>query len=338
MKIAKLFALMIILSISVTVSGQESEVEESSDNLVPENVMREIVRRILIYKFKPVKRKKVIYLAQNGIERSWLPEIGNIEFRLISNGEVEDRDSGVYFFTKPQLTKNTYEINFAFGNPNCEYLGDGWNFRIANNKVRLWYAGEIGGGCSAPSFGALIKLEELNTYPNELKGYEFFDKGKLKGLKLTISTKEDVQNNFGADCERSCDYDENWTAYFSYFGDFYRERTENDVKTKIISKPEYLGKLYSITLRPKKTVLFDKVVFPSKFHISYGHTAAHDGKGGGTNTSYHSFTDRYGLEYSILEEISLTTIKDLKWQKGELMSIEYTIPEKLEKEMFVEEN
>ena len=60
--------------------------------------------------------------------------------------------------------------------------------------------------------------------------------------------------------------------------------------------------------------------------------------GGGTNTSYFKYVDRYGLEYSVLDRIALTTEKNLKWTTGELMSVDYTIPEKLEEKMFVEAN
>jgi hypothetical protein len=51
-----------------------------------------------------------------------------------------------------------------------------------------------------------------------------------------------------------------------------------------------------------------------------------------------SYKDRYGLKYTVLDEITLTTIKDLKWKKGELRKIEYTIPDKLEEKMFIEQN
>ena len=105
----------------------------------------------------------------------------------------------------------------------------------------------------------------------------------------------------------------------------------------MVSKEEYIGKLYSITLKPKAAILFDKVVFPTSFDKSNGFSASHDGMGGGTNSSYFEYEDRYGLEYSVLDQISLTTIKDLKWQTGELVSIEYQIPQKLAEEMFIEQ-
>jgi hypothetical protein len=112
--------------------------------------------------------------------------------------------------------------------------------------------------------------------------------------------------------------------------------TEDGRKLRYIARPEYFGRLDSITLRPKGTVLFDQIKFSNVFLESYGYSAAHDGQGGGTNTSYRTYEDRFGLKYNVLEAITLTTIKDLKWQKGELMTIEYTIPEAIRKNMFVE--
>jgi len=321
------------------VLSQGIDIKESADIPVPEYVMQDVIRRILVYKIKPANRKKVIYLAQSRINRSWLPEIKNIEFRLLTNGEVEDIDRGVYFFTKPELENGTYEIGVGFGDPGCEYVGDSWRFRIAKDKVRLWLEGGIGGGCGGGnSFGEFSEPGQLNNYPNELEGYRFFDIGKLRGLKLTISDRESVLRNFGNNCKDLCDYDQNWEVYFSYFGDVSFEKTINDSKVKYVPKAEYVGKLYSISLRPKSDILFSKKIFPSRFKKSNGYSAAHDGQGGGTNTSYYSYSDRYGLIYTILDEVTLTTIKDLRWKKGELTSIEYTIPDKLEEKMFIEQN
>jgi hypothetical protein len=337
MKSRSLFTLMVILFFSVIVGSQEIEGEKSFVTPVPEIVMHQVVRRILVYNFKPVNRRKVVYLSKQGINQSWLPAIPNIEFRLLSDEEIEDKGTGIYFFTKPELSKRTYDIGFAFGNPDCEYTGETWRFRVAENKVRLWQGGFFGGFCNGWSDDQFKAPGQLNNYPNELEGYRFFDRGKLKGIRLTISTREDVKNSFGADCESVCDYNQNWEVRFTYFNDFHRETTVKDKRVKIVSKEEYADKLYSITLSPKSEILFDKVIFPPKFKKSTVYTAAHYGSGGGTNSTHDIYTDRFGLKYSVLVRISLTTIKNLKWRKGELTSIEYTIPDKLEEKMFAEQ-
>lgn len=159
MKNKLLLFFIIIFSLSITVFGQNNGDEKSSVVSVPENVMQEVVRRILIYQFKPLTKKKVIFIAKKEIKREWLPKIQNVEFHLLTDEEVEDSGNDVYFFTEPELSKRTYEIGFAYDDPNCEYIGDTWRFRISKNRIRLWLTnGGIGGGCgSSSSFGEFSK-------------------------------------------------------------------------------------------------------------------------------------------------------------------------------------
>lgn len=332
--------LMILLGFSFDVHSQESENDEAIVEPVPENVMQEVVRRILVYNFKPVNRKKVVFLAQEGIDESWMPVITNIDFRLLSNGEIEDRDDGVYFFRKPELSNKTFAIGFAFGKPDCEYSGDGWRFRISNNKVRLWLAGGFGGGCGiGSSSGEFSEPGQLNTYPNELRGYEFCDRGRLNGLKLTISTREVVKYKFGADCENSCDYDEKWRISFTYFDNISKESTGSGVKIRFVPRTEYSGTLYSIGLIPKSNISFNRTAFPSRYRKGHGYSAACDGAEKSTHTSYNSYKDRYGLIYSVFREITFTTEDFVSNRNGgDLTSIEYNIPVKTEQMMFVKEN
>ncbi|MEJ7849702.1 MAG: hypothetical protein WKF92_16580 [Pyrinomonadaceae bacterium] len=149
-------------------------------------------------------------LAKKGISEAWLLAISNIEFRLLSDEQIEDGGADVYFFKKPELKGQTYNLGFAFGDPECSYVGDWWRFRIANNRLRLWKAGGMGNVCGE---GREFKIAgKLNSYPNELVGFEFFDKGKLKRLKLTVSTRDEVKNKFGFDCGSACQYDRNWVV------------------------------------------------------------------------------------------------------------------------------
>ena len=53
----------------------------------------------------------------------------------------------------------------------------------------------------------------------ELKGFEFYNEGKLKSLKIGVSTKADVVKIFGEKCAITCDYDEKWVIEFDY-GDY----------------------------------------------------------------------------------------------------------------------
>jgi len=185
---------------------------------------------------------------------------------------------------------------------------------------------------------ALDVLAQRNPYPNELKGYEFFGKGKLKGLKLGVSTKEDVKSIFGEICDNDCDYDENWTVNFNYLEGISKETTIDGITKRYVPSPNYAGKLYSVTFSPKSSISFNKVKFSSNFAQFGGGSAAHDGKGGGTNMSFKIYTDTYGLEYTVFGGSILTTNKNLpKRKKGDLLFIEHRVTDELEEKMFVEQ-
>lgn len=343
MKASLLFILLLSLGFAAIVQGQEPKDKEPSQTSISSNVKQEVVNRILIFKFKPSSRQKVIYLAKGDIDSSLLPKIPNIEFRLLSDEEIEDRETGVYFFTEPELIKKSYSISFAFGDPHCGYTGGGWSFRITQNRLRLWYVGEVGGGCSGGVGRDFKTAGKLNTYPNELQGYNFFDKGKLKGLKVTVSTREDVKKNFGSDCESGCDYNNDWSVNFSYFGTMTKEITVDEKKIKYVPKEEYVGKVYSIRLIPKKRVSFSQIIFSNKFSHGNGFSVGDgfDSKGnftGAAGTSYDSYEDRYGLEYTIFQTgYTVGTAEKSKHSKGNLIEIEYSIPHQFEETMFIEQ-
>ena len=320
------------------------QTNESEDVKIPDDVMRQVVSRILTYKFKPANRPKTIYLVKEGLQPTWLPDIPNIEFRLLSGEELEDREADVYFFTKPGFSRNTYDIGFAFGDPNCGYTGESWQFRVSKGKVRLWPGGEIGGGCTGFGNREFKTPGQLNTYPNELKGFRFFDKGRLRGLKLTVSTKDDVKRNFGADCASTCDYDENWQVNFTFFGNISKESTVDNKKIRYVPKEEYVKTLYSITLTPKRRISFSQIIFGSKFNRSDGFAIGDGFDTDGRLTSavgiqYKTYQDRYGLIYTIFQKVGYTVgeVEKDDRREGDLTSIEYTIPDQLEAAMFAEQ-
>lgn len=146
-----IFSLMVILSFLTIGSSQTLKSNETSDVIVPEQTMEQVVRRVLVWSFKPRNKPTVVYLAEQGIKQSWLPTIKNIEFRLLSIGEIQQKDLKVYFFTEPDLSVIIYNIGFAFGDPTCEYQGENWHFRISKQKIRLWQNGGVGGVCGSSS-------------------------------------------------------------------------------------------------------------------------------------------------------------------------------------------
>ncbi len=341
MKFSLLIFISIVIGLFVVVKAQESENSEPQIS-IPENIKQELVGRILVFKFKPAKKQKVINLAKDDINPSWLPEIPNIKFNLLSDEEIEDVSDGIYFFTKTEEKGKDFSIGFAFGDPDCDYLGDEWNFRIVDNKLRLWRIEGRGfsGGCGGSGFNFKTP-GKLNTYPNELEDYKFFDQGRLKGLKITVSTKEDVEKIFGSDCDSKCDYDDKWQIDFDYFGGITKEITVNERKVKYIPKKELIGKIYSISFIPKQRISFSQKVFPRTFNLSsgfsVGHSFAENGRLSAVGTSYETYLDRYGLKYDIYSSGYAVNGEKEDREKGDLISIEYTIPEKIEETTFVEE-
>ena len=142
-----LFALTLISSFSF-VSFAQTEDSEEKPVVIPEPTMEQVVRRILVWNFKPRKQKATVYLAEKGIQESWLPKIEGIEFRLLSESEIAEKGR-VHFFTYlERLSSSKYQIGFAFGKPDCYFEGADWYFRISKQKVSLWKPNKgFGGGC-----------------------------------------------------------------------------------------------------------------------------------------------------------------------------------------------
>ena len=142
-----LFALILISTFSLLGFAQTEESEEPPV-VIPDRAMEQVVRRILVWHFKPRNQKKVIYLAEKGIQKSWLPKIKGIEFRLLSETEVEEKERVHFFTALEKRSPRKYYIGFAFGDPTCDYIGDTWYFRLSKEKVRLWKPNKgFGGGC-----------------------------------------------------------------------------------------------------------------------------------------------------------------------------------------------
>lgn len=189
--------------------------------------------------------------------------------------------------------------------------------------------------------------------PNELEGFEFFKTGKLSNIKIGVSTKTDIQKIFGSDCEKPCDYDSNWTITFDYFSESqvlvekkYDQKLKESIQTNYIPKKEFIGKIESVMLRPKKKLSFDNITFTDSFKkhsfVDNG-ILSPDAKDG---VSIDVYLDSYGLQYFIFDKFPSDNFKDTfnlrkqfaNFRKGDLISIKYTIPEDMESIFFVEDN
>lgn len=135
-----LFLFLLIFGFSLNGFGQSDETEEI---VVPEQAMEQVVRRILIWQFKPRKKPTTIYLAAEGIKQAWLPEIKNINFELLSDEEVEQAKDH-YAFIILGKSENVFSVCFMSGNSGSGYEGYHWEFRILRQRVRLWQSGLCG--------------------------------------------------------------------------------------------------------------------------------------------------------------------------------------------------
>ena len=140
----KIFLLLVLLTFPVVALGQTDDDREYHDVNVPDRIMEQVVKRILIGEFKARKKSKAIYLLNEGIKRSWLPSIKNINFQLVERNYPDD----IYFFQKPELSGKTYRIGFGFGAPFCDASGDYWVFRLSRRRVKLRRSVGFGMACS----------------------------------------------------------------------------------------------------------------------------------------------------------------------------------------------
>lgn len=329
--------------LSVNVLAQEPADEPLT---LPDPVMEQVVSRILKWNFKPAYRPKSVLVAERGIKRQWLPAIPNIDFQLASENDVLKAKNGAFLFEGVQRVGRHYSINVGWGDFECQGSGDVWEFIVGkDDKVRLWRVKDSGWsrGCvgSGPPKIKGLTLGEVS--PNEMPGYEFFKTGRLKPIRLGISTKDDMRRIFGDTCESTCDYDENWKIYADYYDnrvEFSRtsgETKESEMETEYIPRPEFVDKVQSLRLTPNKRISFLKVLFPKTFggNKSYAIGDAWDenGFGGAVHTTWTIYADGYGLEYSVFDAETFNNLRNKgpevkePIRKGDLNSIEYSIPE-----------
>lgn len=170
-------------------------------------------------------------------------------------------------------------------------------------------------------------------FPNELEGYEFFGKGKLKNVVFGVTKKADVEKIFGSSCEKDCEYDDRFVIKFDYLTCDDCMTTEYIRDRAMCPLGEYMGTIEKITLRPKVPIKFDKIP-NSRFTIHTGGGVFE--KGGSGGVSYESFGDKFGLKYSIRKgttSVTLTT-PGPTFMNGPLYSIDYGINVELETKIF----
>lgn len=113
-----LFTLMLIFGFSIIGLAQTSAA-------VSEQSMKQVVYELLIRYFKPKDKPKTIYLSdRQGLKKSWLPKIKNVNFQLLTDEEFKQKNSGVYFFSAPEFSDDEYTIGFLYGDYECSARGE----------------------------------------------------------------------------------------------------------------------------------------------------------------------------------------------------------------------
>lgn len=186
---------------------------------------------------------------------------------------------------------------------------------------------------------AIDVAAQTTLYPNELAGYKFFGSGRLKGVQLLVSSKDDVKRIFGESCEKQCDLDTDWSVGFEYFDDIWTKERSNikGDKATYYLDPKYLGKLRVIEIRPKKRIPFAGVTFTDAFKKVIV-TSTSDKRTGSRVTISTAYQDADGLTYEIFESTDLDALDQKNVPehiKGDLVVIRYNIRQDQEKGLFV---
>jgi hypothetical protein len=177
------------------------------------------------------------------------------------------------------------------------------------------------------AFGLSLALGlSVNTFAqgiqfaNEIKGYEFYGQGKLKGLALKTSTRDDVKLAFGSDCDWTyCDYNDKWEVMFVYLESLWPYRdVKGDYVYELAPFPQFVERLWIIDFKAKKSLPLPRRTFSHKFDKE-----ATQMLHAGTDILY--YRDPTGLIYTVLNEGV--------W-KGNLLNITYRVPLADRKDMF----
>jgi hypothetical protein len=202
--VLRVLPLMVLLfGYSSAAVGQALESDEWGNVAVPDQVMEQVVRRVLARNFKPTKQKKIIYLEGKGLQQSWLPKIEGIEFRYclslrwrISRAKaacapsllplIKSRREYIALGWQPAPRVTVQRQRIGISVSRSEELGSG---SLTSNSA--WAAEMNSSGTSltpksnrsmAGSVGDL-RLEEVGTFPNDTPPSELMEMAKRRKAK-----------------------------------------------------------------------------------------------------------------------------------------------------------
>lgn len=196
--------------------------------------------------------------------------------------------------------------------------------------------------------GTVTDLE--NAFPNEMKGFEFYDRGKLSGITIGVSKIEDVRSIFGTPLKTNrsfemFDYNSDWEIWFVFFtgnekyevvkyqnggrvSSYFNEDKKNEetaskqagVTRRFVIKPENAGKITAILLNPKKKFSFDASVFAEKTSLFKSYASG----------GYKFYRDLNGLSYQVFDREDFRSVNNdgeaLTYSRGDMVQIRYEYP------------
>jgi hypothetical protein len=131
---------------------------------------------------------------------------------------------------------------------------------------------------------------------------------------------------FGEKCVNGCDYDEDWKVDFAYVNEGWSiGPTVNGVKPASKPRPEFVGKLASITFRPRRAVMMPRSSKPSELTCS----PAESSQGSLVFKSILCMDNRV-LAYVIYDEDNETA----KFQKNQIHVITYGLSQAAHQSIF----
>jgi hypothetical protein len=152
-----------------------------------------------------------------------------------------------------------------------------------------------------------LKIDEKHPYPNQLPGYEYYEKF-LTPLLPEKSSLKDAEDKLGSDSSR---------AHDGWHITTYSTCTESYKICEQIPKAQQ--KVYQFEFVPTMTISFAGINFPDKFAIGGGFASGSDIDG---SIKFNVYTDDYGLEYW------LHASNSKYGKKGDLFKIVYKAIEK----------
>jgi hypothetical protein len=164
------------------------------------------------------------------------------------------------------------------------------------------------------------------AFPNEVEGLQFTKQEKFKNLELLVSTRDNVIAAFGEKCVNGCDYDDDWKIDFAYVNEGWSiTDMVNGSKTVFKPRPEFVGKLASITFRPKRAVMMPRASGPSELRCSPAATSQ-------GSLAFKSILcmDNRVLSYIIYDEDN----EAAKFQKNQIHVITYSPSQAADQSIF----